>query len=328
MSAKHLASDDCRRIVATIRGIMQRYGIALDAAPLEAELAEAEWLASFDGDVLFSAAWDPPTRARTTDAVSRVLRLKRIAWALHMASDLPGFERIVGRLRDLRIRTAAPQGDAADEGRFGQAWDTLFEVEVAAQLMGEPLSVSFEEPDIVVRFSSSDALLGLACKRPRSLQSVAGAIGSAVGQIERFPGPGAVVLSLDLLLPALHRRVLRNWIIVEHDRETAAACAQVVGSAMTDLAGAAGDVFQRAASRSPRDLADVAGILGVANLLVIAGLDGGQRYVNTKTVATLLPIVDGAYKADVLAFVRERLELGQAAFRSDEWMDEVDVPAA
>jgi hypothetical protein len=72
----------------------------------------------------------------------------------------------------------------------------------------------------------------------------------------------------------------------------------------------------------------VGGVLGVANLAVIAGLDGGGTYMNTKTVTSMLPLMDAKGSADVLAGIQEILALGQAEFRSDEWLRGLDKPAA
>lgn len=325
--AKNLTGPECRQIVATIRDVMRRFRIDLSASLLEHDLGEAEWLGGFDGDVLFSSAWDPPTRKRTIDAASIVLRLKRVAWALTVASRLPGFDQRVRALRDLHVRTRAPQGDATDEAARGHAWDLLFEIELAAQLCRDSLAVTFEEPDVVVSMPDGRGRLGLACKRPRRLGTVPGAVGDAVRQIAASRNLGIVVLSLDLLV-GQRDGAPRSWVIVEHDRETPAACDQLVGATMSDIASRVGHVFQRTSARAPGDLAGVGGVFGVANLVVIAGLDGGLTCMNTKTVTSLLPLIDVEGAATVLAGMRDILALGQAEFRSDEWLSGLDKSAA
>jgi hypothetical protein len=97
---------------------------------------------------------------------------------------------------------------------------------------------------------------------------------------------------------------------------------------MQDLAGRIGSVFHRASERAPHEMSRVGGVLGVANLAVIAGLDGGGTYMNTKTVTSMLPLMDAKGSADVLAGIQEILALGQAEFRSDEWLRGLDKPAA
>jgi hypothetical protein len=325
--AKNLTGVECRQIEAAIRNVMRRNRVALAESMLEHDLAEAEWLGGFDGDVLFSKAWEEPTRTRTIEAATIVLRLKRVAWALTVASRLRGFKQRLRALRELRIRSGAPQGDLADEAARAQAWDLLFEIELAAQLARKPLLVTFEEPDVVVSRPDGSSRLGLACKRPRRLVSVPGAVGDAVRQVAESGDLGMVVLSLDLIV-GQHAGAPRNWIIVKHDRETPAACDRVVGAAMQDLAGRIGSVFHRASERAPHEMSRVGGVLGVANLAVIAGLDGGGTYMNTKTVTSMLPLMDAKGSADVLAGIQEILALGQAEFRSDEWLRGLDKPAA
>lgn len=322
--AKHLTGEECRRVTHAIRGVMAQYGVNLHASLLEADLAEAEWLAGFDGNVLFSSAWDAPNRQRTIGAACRVLRLKRVAWALLVAAQISGFEERVARLRDLRVLPLAPHGDARDEGRLGEAWDLLFEIEVAAQLCGGPFGVEFAEPDIVVSMPGDLGTFAIACKRPRRSTSVPGALGDALRQLARFDGPGIVALSLDLLLPS-HDGAPRNWVIVKHDRQTQSACNRLVGDATSQMAGAVGSVVQRAERRSPRELAGVGGVLGVANLVVLAGLDGGGQYMNTKVVTTKVPLLDAEGNATALAAICHVLELGQAEFRTDAWLAGVDA---
>lgn len=325
--AKNLTGAECRQIVTTIRDVMRRFRVDLVSSVLEYDLREAEWLGTFDGDVLFSKAWEPPTRSRTIDAAVIVLRLKRVAWAMSVASKLRGFRHKLRALRALHVRAGAPQGDAADEAAHGHAWALLFEIELAAQLSREPLIVTFDEPDIVVSMPDGGGGLGLACKRPRKLTTVPGLVGDGVRQIAESGNLGVVALSLDLIV-AQHRGAPQSWVIVKHDRETAAACDRVLGATTQEIASRIGDVFRRTDQRAPHQMARVGGVLCVANLAVIAGLDGGGTYMNTKTVTSMIPLMDAEGSATTLAGIRDILALGQAEFRTDDWMHGSDRPAA
>lgn len=321
--AKELTGDACRQIVRTIRDVMRRFRIDLGSSLLEHDLQEAEWLGSFEGNVLYSKAWDPSTRSRTIDAAAIVLRLKRVAWALTVASRLRGFKQRLRALRALHVRAGAPQGDSDDEAARAHAWNLLFEVELAAQLCREPLVVSFDEPDIVLSMPDGGERLGLACKRPRKLTTVPGLVGDGVRQIAESGSDGVVALSLDLIV-GQHRGAPKNWMILKHDRETEAACDRVVGATTQDIASMVGNVFRRAGERAPAQMARVGGVLGVANLVVIAGMDGGRTYMNTKTVTTMIPLMSLDGTAAVLSGLRDILALGQAEFRSDEWLERLD----
>ena len=317
MSAKDLTGQTCRAIASTIRSVLDRHKIRLADSLLAEQLDEAEWLGTFDGNVFTSAAWSEEYQDRTIEAVAKVIRLKRVAWALTTCADLPGFSTRARALRQLRVRIAAPQGARDDEQAAGHAWDILFELEIAAQLTNGPFEISLEEPDVVARVRGSDAAMGLACKRPRCVRAVSGAIGSAIRQVADSKLPGLAVLSLDLLLPTAPK----NWIILDHNRECDRACDMVVGEAMSKISGGVGSALALAADRSPHGTRAFGGVVGFANVIVMAGLDCGRRYVNTKAIAQVIPIMTVGHSAEVVSLIRRTLELGQGEYRRDEWLE-------
>ena len=80
--------------------------------------------------------------------------------------------------------------------------------------------------------------------------------------------------------------------------------------------------------RAPTELRDVGGILGVANFVVLAGLDAEMNYINTKSETAVLPLMASEGSATVLAAIRAIVSNGQAALRCDEWLDAIDPAPA
>jgi hypothetical protein len=82
-----------------------------------------------------------------------------------------------------------------------QAQDFLFELEIGARLTRLGLTISFDEPDIVL-FASDGSRLGLACKRPRNVPRLRERLTEAAAQITAGTDHGLIVIGVE---PLFHR---------------------------------------------------------------------------------------------------------------------------
>jgi hypothetical protein len=151
-------------------------------------ITEAEWLGSLTSD---------PLRGRDTDEARRCFnallefeQLDRIAASLSNLPRIANHEQYAKYLSKQVNRLS---------GLHSPALDRLFEMEVAARLACQPeLTVAFEEPDVVACFPSALPFV-VACKRPRSLKSVAANIRGAKHQIRRCGKPGVIVIGMEVI---------------------------------------------------------------------------------------------------------------------------------
>jgi len=193
-SPRALTGEECRRIIERFKGMFHRHSIDITQHALGEDLAEIDWLASIRGDVCAagSPAWQDQPRA--TRSLRKVLLTERRSRALEKCSGLAGFPGIIRHLKCLRAEAAYSASDASD-----QAWDRLYEVEIAARLAHMPVSISFAEPDVLAADSTGETV-AFACKRPRELGTVRKAMFKAFEQLHAHGGMGFVAINADLLL--------------------------------------------------------------------------------------------------------------------------------
>lgn len=155
-------------------------------------IAELEWLGTFPADAPQpDAAWaENPTRAKV--AFPLYEQAIRIAQAVALTGGIPG-----ARERVLKLRKRLDRLMSQDE----QAQDFLFELEVGARFTRLGLTITFDEPDIVLH-SSDGHRLGLACKRPRNVARLRERLGEAAAQITAGADQGVIVIGVE---PLFHR---------------------------------------------------------------------------------------------------------------------------
>lgn len=182
---RHLSAERCAEIAKAIRSGV----VALDVrlAPghdLERMAREAEWLASMGPEALNGKAVDDEERRFA--AILMMEQAERIAATLQVLPLIQNHELAKKWLRDRLNRLWTQDAEAQDH---------LFEFEMAGRLArATELTVSLEEPDIVVTLASGRSFL-IACKRPRSTAGVPNCIRKAKRQIrDQRNGRPAVIL--------------------------------------------------------------------------------------------------------------------------------------
>jgi hypothetical protein len=133
-------------------------------------IAELEWLGTFPPTASQpDAAWaENPARARI--AFPLYEQAVRVAQAVALTQGIPGARERVMKLKK-RLNRLTTQDEPAQ--------DFLFELEMGARFTRLGLTITFDEPDIVLH-SSEGYRLGLACKRPRNVRRLRERLGECV----------------------------------------------------------------------------------------------------------------------------------------------------
>ena len=120
------------------------------------------------------------------------MHLDRIAKNILLLENVPDKVQFLKRLKSGNL-------DFFNRDK-SEAKNTLWEIEVWAQLRRRINSVQLEEPpDIVVRFENSN--IGISCKKVYSENHVQNVLSKAVKQIEKEYEFGIVAINIDDLLP-------------------------------------------------------------------------------------------------------------------------------
>jgi hypothetical protein len=156
-------------------------------------IRETEWLSTLKPEVWRGEALAEHPE-RLVQALLKVEQAARLAATLELLPKVRNHDQLLKWLRKKLDRTTALGATAQDY---------LFEMEMAVRLTrAEWLSVSLEEPDIIVTLPSGNSF-ALACKRPRADKSVGANIDDARDQIAR--GGHAVAAIVVGMEPILHR---------------------------------------------------------------------------------------------------------------------------
>jgi hypothetical protein len=184
-----------RQITIRARAEIARLGVPLNKThDFDFMIRECEWLASRDHEAFYAPGQSDADIIRYSHAMFYLEQLERIGNTLRTIDRIVNFERHLEYLRKRinRLHTAAD--------KF-KPQDFLFEAEVGSKLARWPdLSISFEEPDLVLQVENGPRLL-IACKRPRSLKSLPANINRAASQIDDVgatkPGVGILMMGME-----------------------------------------------------------------------------------------------------------------------------------
>lgn len=191
MSARHFLD-----VAAAARRMFDVAGVSIGDSPLEKDILLLERLGTADiGPEEVDGLADSDART-VLHAYMSLPRTRKIVAALSVGVGIAGFDAVAKHLRNLRWMTGA--------GAATQAWDQLFELEVAAQLrVGGPSAVRFGEPDIRLLLDNHQ-WIAVACKRVTGERACREKVGRAVAQIAKSGVPGFIVVNIDqLLAPSL-----------------------------------------------------------------------------------------------------------------------------
>jgi hypothetical protein len=187
---RRLAAADFRLTAVALQTVLADLSISLRPASDLAEMIDdLEWVASLQGeDVLFAAMQENPKRAAR--CLPRHEQARRMAAGLKWAKTQPAIYEKVRLLRKALDRLKTSKGPTLD---------FLFEVDIAYRASRAGLGVALSEPDVVLSGVLSGPV-GLACKRPEGLQSLANAYRIARHQIATHAFPGIVVLGMENII--------------------------------------------------------------------------------------------------------------------------------
>jgi hypothetical protein len=187
-----LTSAKCRTLASILKKSLADLGITVPPGSDLAKMQDAiDWLASFPltGDLLAKAQRKDGRRA--VDAALWYEQAQRITIAIGWACRIEGGAALVSRLRKRFNRL---------QSQDAPALDFFFELDIAHRIAQRGLSVSLQEPDILVQVD--DLQIAVACKRPRSLKGMAARIKEGADQVVKRGLRGFVVVSLE---PCFHR---------------------------------------------------------------------------------------------------------------------------
>jgi serine/threonine-protein kinase HipA len=280
-----------------VRLSFQQNEIDLKRTPLEKDLEELEWLSRYE-----PILWDPrgavgQDAERTIRAFIAFTRLDRIQRAFERCSRMAGFEQVVRGLRGLKWSLAGPQGS--------QAWDRLFEIELASLLDAKHWTISFRETDLV--FTAGDEF-GIECKRPRKKESIVRNVADACKQLQRRGLPGIVAVDLSM--------ILKPYLWLQAGSDVSDACRTLI----EPLVERAREELSRVIpTRMPDETGNnvaVAGVLFCSTFVVFAQRSGGyEPLTHLEAVAFANPAEPALL--EVVDFFRNVIVLGQRELMQD-----------
>jgi hypothetical protein len=313
MPPLELTGERVRRIAAKIRDVFSKHHLPIDGSPLAGSLEDLDWLGREDGPIFRPGGPYERDKDRANQAVVAVVRLTRISQCMEKCVDLPGFRGVARHLRSLQTVLEDPQGARrAQTGR--QAWDLLFETEVAGLLTASGYAVRMEEPDLVLALDREPGF-AIACKRPQSVPGIRRAVCDAGSQILKQHPAGLILVNIDAILGNNHP--LGGYAFLETTAQVDAACQRAING-----------VVEPASLPVAQGLADAGGgewphigaigVLFVANFVVSAAYpERSCKYMNAKTMVAMVADLKSQEGAEVVAFLKEQLVLGQAVLRSE-----------
>jgi serine/threonine-protein kinase HipA len=293
-SPRPITRDSVNQIVTRLEATFEALKLPLEGTPLRSEIDDVEWLSNASASDIFSKSGaheiDPE---RTRDCVLKLIRLDRVRKSLEHADRIPGFKNVLRHLRNL----------SSDDKRK-QAWDHLFEVELAAQLQSPHWELEFRETDLVIRdFSGRE--LGLECKRPRNSSTIARNVKEAIDQLNARMQMGIVVVNLDLVTKT-------NFVFRNDSSELQKECRRVL---MEEVAAVREEV-ESLFDLKPRNGDDTIqiGVLFCATFLVGGKSPSTDSYINTRMESVIL--TPPGSNSEFLQFIADTLTVGQEALRA------------
>lgn len=193
-SYRKLTAEECRRNATGLRQGVAGLGLSLRPESSIAQMIEdAEWLADGPDDVFDAVGKFEEDPDRFLTAFMRMEQAGRIADLLEWASRV-GNSRAHARYW---IQQRLDRMETQDE----QSQDLLFELDIAGRLARwDGLAIELAEPDIVIRYPSAETPpFAIACKRPRSADSLIRSIARAKSQIGRSGHRGLIAVSTDAI---------------------------------------------------------------------------------------------------------------------------------
>lgn len=211
LDAVPLTAKLCREVAAETRSALASLGVTVKASEFDAMLREAEWLGSFAGDPFEPTGACGSDTTRTYRAFLLMDQLTRLAETLHWATGIdkaPGVAKWITGKIDRMVQ------------QDSQAQDYLFELEIAARFRRwRALTVSLDEPDIVLTPSQGGPSISIACKRPRRMESVGQAILKAREQITRRGHQGVIVVGMESIFHSTANAGRPTGFYVARDRQ-------------------------------------------------------------------------------------------------------------
>jgi hypothetical protein len=225
-----VTAKQCQLVAAQIGSALDRFGLHLNpASDLAQMVREMEWLGSFDADPFSPGGAAEKSRGadkeRFISAFLHLEQARRIADALTWAAKVANSETVVRWLRK-RIDRIATQDEKSQ--------DYLFELEIAARFASKGLTVSLEEPDIVVTLPNGFRF-AFACKRPRHAGRVGPMVREAADQVTGSGLPGIAVIGVEALLHRSEDPTRKTVFYAASNPESARAEGErIVGEAIAE----------------------------------------------------------------------------------------------
>jgi hypothetical protein len=193
MKFEQITAGQCATWAATLRNGLAEFQLSVHpTSDVGQMIRELDWLGSFPSEAAQpDAAW-AANRDRAKRAFPLVEQAIRIAQSITFAHGISGAHE---RVRSLRKRVN--RLESQDE----QAQDILFELEMGARFTHLGLTITFDEPDIVLHTSDGHRL-GVACKRPRNRERLRERLRDATAQVTARPDQGVIVIGVE---PLFHK---------------------------------------------------------------------------------------------------------------------------
>lgn len=189
MDFEQVTAERCASWALLLKHGLAHFGVSVNPTSDVGRMIEAlEWLGSFPPDAPQPEAAAAVDRARALRAYPLYEQAIRIAHALTLTRDVPGAEKLAARLRK-RVNRLVSQNE--------QAQDFLFELELGGRFVAQGLTITFEEPDIVLH--AEGHRFGIACKRPRNSDRMRERIREAADQIVSRPEQGVIAVGVEAL---------------------------------------------------------------------------------------------------------------------------------
>jgi len=293
-----VTAKECDRTAHILRATLESQGIRLEETPLEGDIQEVSWLAGTEEDIFASDGPFESEPERAVRALVKFLRLDRTRKALQRSIELPGFGRVAKALKQISVSLSGTEDS--------QAWDRLFELELAAQLVCDHWRIEFGEADVLLVDARGDAL-GWECKRPRNARTIRRNVDEACRQLQQRQLPGIVAVNLDLLHD--------GWIDARGSKQIPDLCEQRLDSIVGDLRRPVAESLARRALPDTAASKVLLGILFCSNFLVI-GEDRGRVFINTRLQPLSIPNPALPDEGRGIEFFANVLRMGEQQLRA------------
>ena len=316
-SLRMLTCEGCVSLLDDLRRNLAETDLNLEEMALWQDLEDLRWLATQRGNVLqgYENLKDP-TRKRRIQGFRDAVFIKRSVKAIERTRNYEGWRQPAIHLRNWRLRDI-PEDEGLAGKQAQQSMDFLYEIEVAARLGFTFSKIKFAEPDLVIESPDLPIAWSIACKRPRSLNSMTRATRKAVMQIDREGRLGVVMVSLDNLLGDGQKVIDLSGAPLRpiyQDRMT-----RIVESCSKALLAELEDSLPLPAD--PKDPKAGRGVLGILTTgwFFLLGKDGpaGQVYLNTRMEPSMINRNEPKWAQAAVYFLLQCLEQADRQLRSN-----------